>query len=107
MACNRCTLVINNILILHQFYRINAEEAIASNSQSDGINNFVSGDDVTYTEVNPVWEAIGKPLYDKFILFMTSIGNVYNVVPDSSLPNDNGGFINKEPLFSQILGNFL
>ena len=74
-----------------------------SNSQSSGTNNFVSGD-VTYTEVNPIWEAIGRPLYDKFIFFMTSIGNV---VPDSSPSNNNGGFINKEPLFSQILGNFL
>ena len=83
------------------YFRIKSDNG--SNGQAEGslgFNNFVDGD-VTYTEVTPLWDAIGKPLLDLFLTFLQNIGSVS---PTSS-SEDAGGFVNSKPLFSGIFNN--
>jgi len=73
------------------------------NEASIGFNNFVEGsEDLTYTEVAPLWDSIGKPLVNKFFTFLQKFGSVS---PDVTSSSNTGGFINKTPLFSQIFGD--
>ena len=81
------------------YFRIKAEGGVNASEASLGFNNFVDGD-VTYTEVTPLWDAIGKPLLNRFLTFLETVGPVS---PDSS--SDTGGFFNNEPLISGILEN--
>ena len=63
-----------------------------------GMNNFVEGGgEVTYTEVAPIWESIGKPIMDTVLTLLQKFGSVS---PSSS--SSPGGFINKDPLFSEM-----
>ena len=81
------------------YFRIKAEGGVNASEASLGFNNFVDGD-VTYTEVTPLWDAIGKPLMNRFLTFLQTVGSV-----DTTGSSDTGGFFNKQPLFSGILGN--
>ena len=62
------------------------------------MNNFVEGGgDVTYTEVAPIWETVGKPIMDTVLTLLQKFGSV-----SPSSTSSSGGFINKEPLFSEM-----
>ena len=70
-----------------------------------GMNNFVDGGgDLTYTEVNPIWDTIGKPVMNTLFSLVQRLGSVS---PDTTSSNNDGGFINSKPLFSGILGDDL
>ena len=69
------------------------------------MNNFVDGGgDLTYTEVSPIWDAIGKPIMNTLFSIVQRLGSVS---PDTTSSNNDGGFINSKPLFSGILGDDL
>ena len=68
-----------------------------------GMNNFVSGsDDITYTEVSPLWDSIGKPLWNTLLSIWQKFGSVQ---PDTTSSSNAGGFVNKEPFFPGIFGD--
>ena len=83
------------------FFRLNTGNA-TDETAALGMNNFVDGGDLTYTEVSPVWDAIGKPIMNTVFSVVQRLGSVS---PDTTSPNNDGGFINSKPLFSGILGD--
>ena len=90
------------MISLAHCFRIATEDGNNENEASLGFNNFVNDDggDVSYTTVTPLWDAIGKPIFDKLMSFWASVGSIYTT-PQS----EDGGFINNEPLFSGIFEN--
>ena len=68
------------------------------------MNNFVDGGDLTYTEVTPIWDSIGKPIWNTALAIIQRLGSV---APDTTSSSNDGGFVNSKPLFSGILGDNL
>ena len=82
-------------------FRLNSGNDGNVSDDSLGMNNFVSGGDVTYTEVTPLWDSIGKPIWNTLVSILQKFGSV-STDPTSS---NTGGFVNKEPLFSGLFGD--
>ena len=78
-----------------KFFRIKSGNA-SDDTAALGMNNFVDGGDLTYTEVSPMWDAVGKPIMDTVMFVVQRLGSVS---PDTTSSNNDGGFVNsKQPV---------